>query len=46
LENEEDKMLEGRRLTMSSITQSSFYRLLVVSGDDDEIQGDARNIDI
>jgi hypothetical protein len=40
LENEEDEMLEGRRLTMSSITQSSFYRLLVVSRDDDEIQGD------
>jgi hypothetical protein len=40
LENEEDKMIVGRRLTMSSITQSSFYRLPVVSRDDDEIQGD------
>jgi hypothetical protein len=40
LEIEEDKMIVGRRLTMSSITQSSFYRLPVVSRDDDEIQGD------
>jgi len=32
LANEEDEMLVGRRLTISSITQSSFYRLLVVSG--------------
>ncbi len=28
------------------LTQSSFYRLLVVSRDDDEIKGDACNIDI